>query len=167
MKIIKIFTFLLIFAVLAGCTEKSDTNSKLAKDFTLKSLTSNETYKLDNFKGRPMVLNFWASWCAPCRKEMPFLESVWNEHKNGDLVLIGINVMDDNDEARETLKEFKISYPNVSDTRGDVTDSYDVLALPVTYFIDKKGEISKINYGPFLGKSGEELFNKSLNEILK
>ncbi|MGI9533565.1 MAG: redoxin domain-containing protein [Thermodesulfobacteriota bacterium] len=167
MKKIKLFSFLIILIVLTACNEKSDTSSNLAKDFNLKSLTSNQTYNLENFKGKPLILNFWASWCAPCRKEMPFLESVWKEYKNSDLVLIGINVMDDNDEARETLKEFKISYPNVSDSKGDVTDSYEIYALPVTYFIDKKGEISKIKYGPFLGKSGEEHFNKNLKEILK
>ena len=98
---------------------------------------------------------------------MPFLETVWKEHKKNDLVLIGINVMDDKEEALETLKEFDISYPNVSDSQGAVTNTYDIIALPVTYFIDKKGEIFKINYGPFLGESGEEQFSSFLNEILK
>ena len=167
MRIKKLLLCLIILFVLVGCNEKSDSSSNLAKDFNLKSLTNDKVYSLENFKGKPLILNFWASWCAPCRKEMPFLESVWNEHKNGDLVLIGINVMDDKDEAIETLKEFNISYPNLSDSKGDVTNSYDILALPVTYFIDKNGEISKINYGPFLGKSGEKRFNNNLNEILK
>ena len=162
------FLFLILFLlVLTGCNENSGNNSKEAKDFKLKSLTSDKYYNLSEFSGKPVILNFWASWCAPCRQEMPFLESVWKEHKDKDLVLVGINVMDDNDEARETLKEFKISYPNLSDTRGDVTDAYDILALPVTYFINKQGEVSKINYGPFLGKSGEERFNNNLQEILK
>ena len=167
MNIKKLLFCILLFSVLIACSEKSDNSSNIAKDFNLKSITDNKTYNLENFKGKPLVINFWASWCAPCRKEMPFLESVWKEYKDKDLMLIGINVMDDKDEALETLKEFNISYPNLSDTRGDVTDSYDIVALPVTYFIDKKGEISKINYGPFLGKSGEKNFYNNLEKIIK
>ena len=130
-------------------------------------MTSDEFYNLENFKGKPLIINFWASWCAPCRKEMPFLESVWKKHKDSDLVLIGINVMDDKHEALETLKEFNITYTNLTDSNGDVTSKYDIIGLPVTYFIDRNGEVIKKNYGPFLGDSGEKLFNKNLKEILK
>ena len=166
MKTRKPLFCILTFLLLTACNNKSDVPSNLAKDFNLKSLTNDRLYKLEDFKGKPLILNFWASWCAPCRKEMPFLESVWKEHKNGNLVLIGINVMDDKEQALKTLKELNVSYTNLSDSEGDVSNSYDVLALPVTYFIDGKGEISKINYGPFLGKSGEKHFNSNLKEIL-
>ncbi|MGI9533603.1 MAG: TlpA family protein disulfide reductase [Thermodesulfobacteriota bacterium] len=167
MKINKIIFSLLILPLLVACNENSESSSNLAKDFNLKSMTSDEIYKLENFKGKPLIINFWASWCAPCRKEMPFLESVWKENKNSDLVLIGINVMDDKHEALDTLKEFNISYINLTDSSGNVTNAYDIIGLPVTYFIDRNGEIFKKNYGPFLGKSGEKLFNKNLKEILK
>jgi len=167
MKIKKLIFCVLLISLLTACNEKSGASSNTAKNFNLKSMTSDESFKLENFKGKPLIINFWASWCAPCRQEMPFLESVWKENKDTDLVLIGINVMDDKEEALETLKKFNISYQNLSDSSGNVTNSYDIIGLPVTYFIYRSGEIYKVNYGPFLGKPGEELFNNNLKEILK
>ena len=70
-------------------------------------------------------------------------------------------------EAEETLNEFGITYLNLYDRDGGIKEKYNLLALPVTYFIDKEGSILKINYGPFLGKEGEELFNSLLKEITK
>ena len=97
---------------------------------------------------------------------MPFLENVWKAQKENGLVLLGINVLDDKGEAEDTLKEFGITYLNLYDPEGNIKEKYNLLALPVTYFIDKEGNISKINYGPFLGKDGEKLFNQLLKEIL-
>ena len=146
MRIKKLAYCLLIFSALISCNEKSGASSDQAKDFKLKSMTSDKSYTLEDFKGKPLIINFWASWCAPCRKEMPFLETVWKENENSDLVLLGINVMDDKEEALETLEEFKISYLNLRDSHGGVTRKYDILGLPVTYFIDRNGKIFKINY---------------------
>ena len=161
-----ILFFIILFTV--SCTTgDSNSISRTAKNFTLPSLTDKSDYQLFQFKGKPVILNFWASWCAPCREEMPFLEDFWKTNKDSDVVLLGINVMDDREEAEETLKEFGITYLNLYDPEGDIKEKYNLLALPVTYFIDKEGSISKINYGPFLGKDGEELFHSLLKEITK
>ena len=165
----KNYTFLLLFIFLftVSCsTDSSNGISRTAKNFDLPSLSNGENYNLYQFKGKPVILNFWASWCAPCRQEMPFLENIWKDQKKNDLVLLGINVMDDKGEAKETLKEFNISYINLYDPEGDMQEKYNLLALPVTYFIDREGNITKINYGPFLGKEGEKLFDEMLKEIL-
>ena len=82
--------------------------SRTAKNFNLPSLSDNADYQLNQFKGKPVIINFWASWCAPCRQEMPFLEDVWKSNKENDLVLLGINVLDDKEEAEDTLKNSKL-----------------------------------------------------------
>lgn len=166
----KKFAILLFFIFIfsASCnTGNSAGYSKIAKNFKLPAFTDNENYQLTQFKGKPVIINFWASWCAPCRQEMPFLENIWKENKEKDLVLLGINVLDDKEEAEEILQEFNITYLNLYDPEGEIKEKYNLMALPVTYFIDKNGEITKINYGPFLGKEGEHLFNNLLQEILK
>ena len=159
--------FLILIFSIACDTINSKGSSNTAKNFELPSISDDSNYQLKQFKGKPVIINFWASWCAPCRQEMPFLEAVWNENKEKGLILLGINVMDDKEEAVDTLKEFGISYLNLYDTDGDVRNSYNLLALPVTYFIEKDGSVSKINYGPFLGKEGEELFQRQLKQIMK
>ena len=103
MKKISLFIlFVFIFSV--SCTT-GDSNglSRTAKNFKLPSLVDNTDYQLEQFKGKPLIINFWASWCAPCREEMPFLENVWKTNKENDLVLLGINVLDDKKEAEFTV----------------------------------------------------------------
>ena len=167
MNIIKLSIIFFVFIAFISCNGKSNGSSNTAKNFTLVNMSGGDPISLESFSGKPVILNFWASWCAPCRKEMPFLENIWNKYKNDGLVLIGINVMDDMHEAEKTLKEFNISYLNLKDEEGNVTTKYGIHALPVTYFIDRSGVISKINYGPFLGESGEKLFNDNLAKILQ
>lgn len=167
MRKFKLIIFFILFFTVSCSTGDSNGISRTAKNFKLPSFTDDLNYQLSQFKGKPVILNFWASWCAPCRQEMPFLENVWKTEKDNDLVLLGINVLDDKEEAEDTLKEFGITYLNLYDPEGDIKEKYNLLALPVTYFIDKDGNISKINYGPFLGKDGEDLFNSLLKEISK
>ncbi len=166
MKAINIVLCILILSLLTVCSRKPDPNNSL-KDFKLQSLMNDEIYELRYFNGKPLILNFWASWCEPCKKEMPFLESMWKKYENSGLVLIGINVMDSKEEALNTLKEFNISYINLLDPDGNVLNSYNIFALPVTYFVRRDGTIYKIKHGPFLDRSSEDLFNSNLEEIMK
>lgn len=147
-----------------------DLNSKsqnVAHGFELTNLNGNKKFSLSDFNGKPVVLNFWATWCSPCREEMPFLQETWTEYKDDGIVFIGINVMDDPSNASEFLSSLNIDYLNLSDKSGSVSGKYGVVALPATFFIDKKGNIHKQNYGPFLGESGEKLFIDYTEEILK
>ncbi|MBI2486186.1 MAG: TlpA family protein disulfide reductase [Deltaproteobacteria bacterium] len=144
-----------------------ESNHTQVKDFTLTSLDGNREVGLKDFKGKPIVINFWASWCGPCREEMPFLEKSWNEYKDKGVVLIGIDVLDDEKNARDFLKTFGISYINLKDQSGEVANKYGVVALPATIFIDKKGRIIRKNYGPFLGEDGEKNFISYVEEIAR
>ncbi len=139
---------------------------KTAYNFKLEKLDGSGTVELSDFKDKPVIVNFWASWCAPCREEMPFLQKSWEKYKDKGLVFIGIDVIDDTASAKEFLDSFNINYINLNDSKGKTSTKFGVIALPATFFINKNGKIVKQNYGPFLGESGEKLFNKYLEEIL-
>ncbi|NIP31570.1 MAG: redoxin family protein [Candidatus Dadabacteria bacterium] len=167
-RLIHFFLILFIFGLIASCNNSTKNNDKkTAKDFNLTSITEGNKFTLNDLNEKPLVLNFWASWCAPCREEMPFLENSWKQYKNKDVNIVGINVMDDKTEALKTLNEFGISYLNLYDSQGRSSGDYGIIALPVTIFIDKEGNISQQQYGPFLGKEGENTFHSYIKEILK
>lgn len=157
----------LILLLMVACYRDSGSVANAPKNFKLKSLTSSSSYELKNFKGSPLILNFWASWCRPCKEEMPLFESQWKQHKNSGLAMVGINVMDTEKEALNILKQLNITYINLSDANDEASTSYNILALPVTYFINRDGKIHHIEYGPFHGKSGEKVLRTKLKEILQ
>ncbi len=164
---------LFVIILLTSCERKEEegasTNSNItyAKNFSISSLDGNKKVELKNFKGKLVVINFWASWCGPCREEMPFLEKTWDIYKDRGMVFLGINVLDEEKNAKDFLHSFGISYVNLKDSSGEVADAYSVVALPVTFFIDKEGRIIRRNYGAFLGKTGEANFITYLEEIMK
>ena len=138
-----------------------------AKDFSLPSLDGDKKVELKDFRGKPVVINFWASWCGPCREEMPFLERSWKQYRDRGVIFIGIDVLDDEKAAREFLTAFGISYANLKDRSGEVASKYGVIGLPATIFIDKEGRIVRKNYGPFLGDDGEKNFIDQVEEIAR
>lgn len=169
-KSVNIFILIAVFFTVS-CDQKaigSAENKKLkpAFNFSLSKLNGSSSVNLSDFKDKPVILNFWSSWCAPCREEMPFLQKTWAKHKDDGLIFIGIDVLDDTSSAIEFLESFNIDYLNLSDKDGKTSSKFGVIALPATFFIDKKGNIVRQNYGPFLGDDGEKLFMKYLEEII-
>ena len=169
-KVIRIL-FLLVLLITPTSCEKGNSSSEehsdnpLANNFSLPSLDGSQKVMLEEFKGKPVIINFWASWCSPCRQEIPFLENTWKDYKDKGFVFIGIDVMDDKTQAENFIKAFGITYLNLQDQTGEVSNAYGVIALPATFFIDKEGRVYKKNYGPFLGEEGEKIFLKYLKEI--
>ena len=120
----------------------------LAPDFTLSSLHYQEI-SLANLKGGPIVLNFWASWCPPCKAEMPAFQEAFQEYSESDLQIIAINAtnQDSLTEVTQFIEEYEISFPIPLDQSGAVSKDYLVHSLPTTYFIDKNGIIKEIIIG--------------------
>ena len=122
-----------------------------APDFTLESLFDDSSpISLSDYAGRPVILNFWASWCVPCREEMPALQNVYEQYQDDGLVLLGINqtYIDDLQAARDFVEELDLSFPSVRDDTGDVSErEYRVLGLPTTVFITAEGEIAYVQVG--------------------
>ncbi|TFG76593.1 MAG: TlpA family protein disulfide reductase [Thermodesulfobacteriales bacterium] len=164
-------TFLAILVLITSCDQKTgatngNTENPAAKSFTLESLGGNEEIGLENFKGKPIVINFWATWCGPCKQEIPFFEKTWKEYKDKGVVFIGIDVMDDKENAVEFIETLGISYTNLYDPSGKTSNAYGVVALPATFFIDKNGNIAVKHYGSFLGSDAEKAFKSYLEDII-
>jgi cytochrome c biogenesis protein CcmG/thiol:disulfide interchange protein DsbE len=102
---------------------------------------ADDRLRLDELSGVPLVLNFWASWCPPCRSETPLLERTWRRLRPRGVLMLGLNMQDITDDAREFLQEFDVSYPTVRDQRDDVAADWGVAALPESFFLDARGRV--------------------------
>ena len=103
--------------------------------------------RLEDLRGKVVFLNFWASWCPPCRAEAPALEATWQQLRDQDVVFVGVNTQDDEARARAFLDEFRITYPNGRDPGGRIAVDYGVWGLPETYFIGPDGRITYKHIG--------------------
>ncbi len=119
-----------------------------APDFTLVMLNSSNPdisrLSLSSFQGRPVVLNFWASWCQPCKEELPLLENSWKQlqAQQKDVVFLGINFQEPGKDATHFLQQYGITYQAGLDTDGSIANKYNVTSLPQTFFIDRNGKIT-------------------------
>jgi len=112
-----------------------------APDFTLGVLSTHPgpPIHLASLKGRPVMLNFWASWCDPCKQEAPLLEAMWQRVQGQGIVFLGIDFEDSQSDGLSFLHTYGITYPNVVDTDGSVAINYGVTGVPETIFIDRHG----------------------------
>jgi thiol-disulfide isomerase/thioredoxin len=134
---------------------------QLAPDFTLQSLDG-KTIRLSAFRGHPVWINFWASWCPPCRDEMPRLEGVYLTHVADGLVILGVAVHDSPADAGAFVKEVGVTYPIVLDEPGKVADQFRAVALPVQYWLDRDGIVR----GWAFGELPLDQYDPSLAKIL-
>ncbi len=114
--------------------------NRTAPEFILTTFKG-DTISLQDLKGKPVVINFWASWCPPCRVEAPLIERTWRAYKNRGLIFLGVNIQDRKEDALNYIREFAITYPNGPDPAGEISIDYGVSGLPVTFFISDKGEV--------------------------
>ena len=117
-----------------------------APDFTLKSL-SGKNIKLSEYRGSVVMINFWASWCGPCRQEMPALEQLYKRYQDLGFVILGVNTDDDPSKSRILLKDIKVSFPILYDTSNTIVKTYDVQAMPTTYLVDRNGNLRYVHKG--------------------
>ena len=125
-------------------------NSLLAReapDFTLELFDGN-TLTLSDLRGQPVVVNFWASWCSPCREEAADLENVWRDYKGRGVVFVGVNVSDAREDALGYIKEFDVTYNNGPDQGKKIYNTYGVTGFPETFFVNQQGIIVRKYVGP-------------------
>jgi peroxiredoxin len=135
-----------------------------APDFSLPT-NSGENLRLSEQHGNVVMLNFWASWCGPCRQEMPLLDAMSQRYSAAGFVLLGIDVEEDNTDAKKIVKNLKITYPILFDTENKVSKLYSVESMPTTVMIDKKGQVRYINRGY---KPGDETkYRDQIRELIK
>lgn len=135
----------------------------VAPDFTLKSSTG-ENIRLAEQRGQVVMLNFWASWCGPCREEMPLLSAMSKKYGPMGFALYGINVDADTDDAKKVLEKITVSYPILFDPESKLSDLYKVEGMPYSVLIDKKGEIRYIHKGYSPGD--EKKYAKYIMELV-
>ena len=146
-------TALLSAAAAAG---SGATASGPAPAFTLEARGGSKI-SLTQYKGQVVMLNFWASWCGPCRQEMPLLENIYKKYNKLGFTLIGVNVEPDSKDAEGFLKQTPVSFPVIYDKDSTVSKAYDVQGMPSTVIIDRKGNIRVLHRGYKPGDENEYL----------
>jgi len=150
-----IITLLIIAPILAllawGFTRdakyiKSPLLAKPATPFNI-TLYDGKRVTLEDFRGKAVFLNFWASWCDPCRAEAKDLEAAWRKVKDKNMVFLGVALQDIDENAKAFLQEFKITYPNGRDESGKIGVDYGTWGIPESFFIDPQGRITYKHVG--------------------
>ncbi|GAP10903.1 peroxiredoxin [Bellilinea caldifistulae] len=127
-------------------------------DFTLESLDGNKL-TFSEFVGKPVVLNFWATWCDPCKAEMPLFEEVYRQ--NSGIVVLGVNYNESVNVIRRFIEEREITFPILLDADGKIAEKFQVFGFPTTYFVDEDG----ILRGVHVGQLDEVLLSSYLEKI--
>jgi peroxiredoxin len=112
---------------------------------------------LSDLKGQVVLINFWASWCGPCRQEMPILEQMYRKYKPAGFTLLGINVEPKSGDAMTFLKATPVSFPILFDTQSKVSTLYEVSGMPSTVIVDRKGNVRYVHHGYKPGDESEYL----------
>ena len=118
-----------------------------APDFELATFDGG-TIRLSDLRGQVVVINFWASWCIPCREEAPILEATWRAYRERGVVFIGVNYVDTDREALAYIEELDLTYPNGPDLRTRIAQAYRIQGVPETFFVDRQGFLRGVHIGP-------------------
>lgn len=163
MKTAAVLLLLAVILVVAGCSQtpsggvpapSSPVPGGPAPGFQLQSLDG-QTISLSDLRGSPVLLNFWATWCGPCRLEMPFLQEVYEDQEWAarGLVMLAVNLQEPGETVRKFVEENGFTFTVLLDTGGEVGNLYNISGIPTTYFIDNDGIIKNVKMGAFIGKS--------------
>jgi peroxiredoxin len=138
--------------------------SVAAPDFTLRTMNG-PNMRLAEQRGRVVMVNFWATWCGPCRQEMPQLDRLYQKYKSSGFVLLGVNVDDDSRKAADVAGKLGVSFPVLLDTDKAVSKLYDLSTMPSTVIIDRDGKVRYVHRGYLNGY--EENYDKQIRELLR
>ena len=154
---------LLMTTATIGLTQAASVSGP-APNFTLKSLDG-ENLKLSEMRGDVVLINFWASWCGPCRQEMPLLNALHNKYAPLGFTVLGVNVEENSDDARGFLSNYPVDFPVLLDNKNKVSKQYNVIAMPTTVVVDRDGNMRFLHKG---FKSGDEKeYRKMVKKLIR
>lgn len=136
-----------------------------AADFTLKNRAGGNL-RLADLRGTAVMINFWASWCGPCRQELPILNNLYKQYKDMGFVILGVNIDNDPALADKLLKDIKLDFPVLLDPENKIAESYKVDTMPSSVFIDRNGNARMLHrgYEPGREKQYEDMIRKLVRE---
>ena len=140
----------------------AEADGRLAPNFALPELGSDRVISLGEMRGRVIVLNMWATWCAPCRLEASSFESTWRKYRDENVNFLGVNERDQEAQAMSFQEEFDLTYPSVFDPSGRVGFLYDVVGMPTTFIITRDGTIMY----RFVGYLAEPVLSSAIDDAL-
>jgi peroxiredoxin len=135
---------LVIFTV--STLAASSLEGQVAPDFVLRSATG-ENLRLSEYRGDVVLINFWATWCGPCRQEMPLLDDLYGRYQRVGFNLLGVNIDEDSRRAMQMVQELGVSFPVLFDENKEVSKLYEVAAMPVTILVDREGIVRHVHHG--------------------
>lgn len=135
-----------VFALALARQKQEQPRSGIAPDFPVETF-SGQTFNLSDLRGKVVMINFWASWCGPCRDEAPELQSAWEYYQDsGDVVFLGIAYADNGPRSIAYLEEFGITYLNAPDLGTRISEAYHIQGVPETFIVDQNGEVAEFIY---------------------
>ena len=164
MRVVKILMTAGLLAAMSVVSAATGLTGQTAPDFALKS-GAGENLRLSEFRGEVVMINFWATWCGPCRQEMPLLDELYGRYEKVGFQLLGINLDDDQRRAEEMAKSLGVTFPVLYDVSKNVSRLYEVNAMPVTVLIDRSGVVRYTHYGYRSGY--EQNYLDEIRELLK
>ncbi|MFC2052094.1 TlpA family protein disulfide reductase [Chloroflexota bacterium] len=144
-----------------GNAQSPDTGN-LAPDFQLSNLEG-QAISLSDFRGRPVLINFWASWCGPCRAEMPYIQQIFEKWSDRGLVILAIDIGESRSTVEDFMQSYGLSFPALLDMNKTVSAEYNIRFIPTTFLIDKDGIIKAVKIGAF---SSVEEIESNLSKII-
>jgi peroxiredoxin len=142
----------------------ADTVTGPAPNFTLKD-TAGNNMRLSELRGNVVLINFWASWCGPCRQEMPLLDELYTQYKPLGFTILGVNVEENSADAKDLLEKIPVSFPVLFDNENKVSKMYNVVAMPSTVIVDRDGNMRYVHLGYQPGY--EQRYQDQVRELVR
>jgi len=159
--VILLMSVLLMDAV---CFAEGEMEWKKAPDFTIKSLTG-KNIKLSELRGRVVLINFWATWCAPCKEELPFFNRLYTKYKGVGLEILGVNIDKVTSQASQMSGALDLTFPILLDPAGRVSELYRIRSMPTTFVVAKDGTVRHIHWG--FGPTEPTRYETEIRNLLK
>ena len=164
MKLKNSIIALVLSVFAASSLASSGMEGQQAPDFALKSSTG-ENLRLSEYRGDVVMINSWATWCGPCRQEMPLLDELYSRYQRVGFNLLGVNIDDDSNRAMNMIEELGVNFPVLFDARKEVSKLYEVEAMPVTVIVDREGTVRFVHHGYKPGY--EEMYLDQIRSLLR